>query len=319
MTWRTPLAALALTCLTAGPALADLRIVSMVVTAESNDPDADAVVRSLDRLDAEILRVVASTDAELRAIMRRFAREASEADAAIVFLDLPTVEFDGRAFVLPEGAVLARATDLFTEGVPVRAFARLTALAAQGGAVIVSAGVAGDDLPAGITRAISAPAPVPGTSEILLGPSENISGFLGAFDTATSRALRVDLASVLAAAAEHDPATLSARPAQPIVLKTPIIVGPPHGAAPEPVAAAPEPVDEPATEEELAFLEKSLSPAVKRDLQRALRGLGHYSGLIDGIIGAQSRLAITGFQADRDDETTGFLTPRQLRELLSRG
>ncbi len=293
------------------------RIIALVVTAETESPEADALVRSLRRVDAEVLRVGDPANAELRALMRRFADEAAEADAALVYVDLATVALDGRSFVLTSDARLSRATDLFTQGVPLRAFARMTALASRGGAVIVAARAPDATVPE-VARPDVAPAPVPGTSEILFAPAEDIIGFLEVFDEITLREPSVDLARVLEVAARQEPISLSAAPPSEIILKAPIVLEPPIDVIPEPeITAAPE--DEPVSEEELALLEQSLSPAVKRDLQRALRGLGHYSGLIDGIIGGQTRAAIVDFQAAQDAVTTGFLTLRQLRELLANG
>ena len=271
------------------------RIIALVVTAETESPEADALVRSLRRVDAEVLRVGDPANAELRALMRRFADEAAEADAALVYVDLATVALDGRSFVLTSDARLSRATDLFTQGVPLRAFARMTALASRGGAVIVAA------------RAPDATVP-----EVA-----DVHNNLGIAKQALRQPI-VDLARVLEVAARQEPISLSAAPPSEIILKAPIVLEPPIDVIPEPeITAAPE--DEPVSEEELALLEQSLSPAVKRDLQRALRGLGHYSGLIDGIIGGQTRAAIVDFQAAQDAVTTGFLTLRQLRELLANG
>lgn len=298
----------------------EVRIVGMVVSSGTDEERADRVVRSLDALNAEILRATAPSNAELRAMMRRFSQEAAQADAAFVFLDMPAVKFEERHFVLPNRTRINRPTDIFTEAVPLRAFARMTVLSERGGAVILAAETPEPDLPDGITRPETAPAPLIGSSEILFVPAQDAGGVLDVLDDKTDRTTSVDLREVLEAMALAPQASLSGLPAAPIVLKAPPIVESPPT---EPIAVpVPDIIEEtdtntPATEAELAILEQSLSPPVKRDLQRTLRSLGHYSGLIDGIIGVQTRQAIKDFQVARSESETGLLTPAQLVELLT--
>ncbi|WP_299963803.1 peptidoglycan-binding protein [uncultured Roseobacter sp.] len=289
------------------------RIVGMVVSSERQNIRTDRALQSLTSLDAEILQATAPTNAELRALMRRFAQEARQADAALVFLDIPAVSVEGRLFVLPEDTALSRASDIYTEAVPLRAFARMTALSARGGAVLLSVAEVGPSLPAGIARAEAAPPPRSGASEILVVPAPRAAQVLDVLARQAETAARIDLRTLLERMAAVPGATLSAPPARPIVLRAPSVI------TPEPLpVVAPDP-EQPATEEELTLLEQSLSPPVKRDLQRALRAQGHYKGLIDGIIGVQTRAAIRGFQQTRAETETGLLTPRQLMELLPRG
>ncbi|WP_299604754.1 peptidoglycan-binding domain-containing protein [uncultured Tateyamaria sp.] len=310
------------TLLAVAPAAAQdgVRIVGMVVSSGTDAQRAESALRSLNALNAEVLQVSAPSNAELRAMMRRFSQEAAQADAAVVFLDLPAVRFEERIFVLPGGARLNRSTDIFTEAVPLRAFARMTVLAERGGAVILSS-EAPSDLPEGVEHADAASAPLVGSSEIVVVPAQEASGVLDVLSERTDGTPSVDLRAVLEDMSLVPGATLSAVPADPIVLRAPPVAA----RAPIDPVAVPVPeiienteADTPATEAELAILEQSLSPPVKRDLQRALRASGHYRGLIDGIIGVQTREAIKGFQVARSEADTGLLTPTQLLELLAR-
>ncbi|MEP5009883.1 peptidoglycan-binding protein [Roseobacter sp.] len=296
------------------PVGAQTRIVGMVVSSGSETARADQVLQSLTALDAEILQASDPSNAQLRAMMRRFAQEASQADAAIVFLDMPAVTVGDRLFALPRDTRLTRASDIFTQAVPLRAFARMTVLAERGGAVILSVGTPPEDLSPDMNAATTAPAPLGGVSEILVVPALAAGGVLDIFARETTGP-RVDLSTVLARMAAVPGATLSGTPAAPIILRAPKAL--PPVVLPQ-VVAGPE-ATPPASTEELAVLEQSLSPPVRRDLQRALRAQGHYKGLIDGIMGVQTRAAIRGFQETRTEADTGLLTPRQLLELLAQG
>ncbi|WP_299772556.1 peptidoglycan-binding domain-containing protein [uncultured Tateyamaria sp.] len=310
------------TLLAVAPAAAQdaVRVVGMVVSSGADATRAESALRSLNALNAEVLQVSAPSNAELRAMMRRFSQEAAQADAAVVFLDMPAVRFEERIFVLPGGARLNRSTDIFTEAVPLRAFARMTVLAERGGAVILSS-EAPSDLPEGVEHANVASAPLVGSSEILVVPAQQASGVLDVLNEKTDVTPSVDLRALLEDMSLVPGATLSAVPADPIVLRSPPVIA---RVPIEPVVIpVPEIIEDaetvtPTTEAELAILEQSLSPPVKRDLQRALRASGHYRGLIDGIIGVQTREAIKGFQVARSEADTGLLTPTQLLELLAR-
>lgn len=61
----------------------------------------------------------------------------------------------------------------------------------------------------------------------------------------------------------------------------------------------------------------ALNPDEIRDLQRALRKAGYYKGNIDGVVGEESRAAISRYQASLNEPRTGELTLDQT-EALSR-
>lgn len=295
----------------AGAAAQTDRTVALVMTVGDGAARADAVQAELQALGAETLRADAPGNAQMRSILKRFAREATDARAGLVWLDLPVVAFEGRGYVLPAGVVLERPTDLFTQAIPVRAFARSAQQAVEGGAVVVMAVPPKGDLPDGVTAEARAPEQVTGSAPVVLanpGAFDVLHGLL----VAAAGAEEVELGALLSAMEGLDGVSVSGLPATPVFLRQP-----PQA---EPEAPAPAIVEEtgtPETLEELTLLEQSLSRSAKRAIQTSLRAQGHYQGLVDGIFGPQTRAAITAFQETRSDDPTGVLTRRQMLDLRS--
>jgi len=63
-------------------------------------------------------------------------------------------------------------------------------------------------------------------------------------------------------------------------------------------------------------VEALLGRSKKKQLQRRLRKLGFYNGPIDAIFGDLTRQGIRDYQADSGDDTTGYLTPKQIQFLI---
>ena len=92
-------------------------------------------------------------------------------------------------------------------------------------------------------------------------------------------------------------------------------------AANEPTPAAQQPAAELPQREEsnvgaLKVVEALLGRSKKKQLQRRLRKLGVYNGPIDAIFGDLTRQGIRDYQADSADDTTGYLTPKQIQFLI---
>ena len=294
------------------------RLVALVVSGDAGTDRAYAVQGELQALGAETLRAISPNNAQLRSILKRFAREAADARATFVYLDVPVVRFDNRAYVLPTDASVALGTDLFTQGIPIQAFARSSAQAEQGGAVVTTRAARPDGIPTELSDIDVAPEAVPGSSPILLmTPAGFDTGLAALAAAATSQ--EVELGALLQAMMADD-ASISALPSRPAYLKQP---AQPATAAPTATPVLPGATDsatdtgEAESLEELTFLEKSLSRSAKRAVQRQLRSLGHYRGLVDGIFGPQTRTAISAYQSDRSEAATGVLSRRQLLDLSS--
>ncbi|MEL6887896.1 MAG: peptidoglycan-binding domain-containing protein [Pseudomonadota bacterium] len=290
------------------------RLVALVVSGDAGTERANAVQGELQALGAETLRAISPNNAQLRSILKRFAREAADARATFVYLDVPVVRFDNRAYVLPTDASVALGTDLFTQGIPIQAFARSSAQAEQGGAVVTTRAARPEGIPTELTDIDVAPEAVPGSSPILLmTPAGFDTGLTALAAAATSE--EVELGALLQAMMADD-ASISALPSRPAYLKQP---AQPATTAPAatPVLPGAADTDEAESLEELTFLEKSLSRSAKRAVQRQLRSLGHYRGLVDGIFGPQTRTAISAYQSERSEAATGVLSRRQLLDLSS--
>lgn len=83
----------------------------------------------------------------------------------------------------------------------------------------------------------------------------------------------------------------------------------------EPADAVPEGPEAEATAEAIR-LENSLTNGERREIQRALAGLGLYGFGIDGIFGRGTRTGIRAFQESLDEDPTGYLTKDQMEALL---
>ncbi len=55
--------------------------------------------------------------------------------------------------------------------------------------------------------------------------------------------------------------------------------------------------------------------SIVRQVQLGLHSYGYYAGTIDGVVGADTRLALTRFQTDYDLKVTGTVTPQVLDTL----
>lgn len=285
------------------------RLVSLVVASGAGVERAEEVLQVLDQLGAETLRGIEPSNAELRSLMRRFATEARDARTAIVYVDMPAVVLDERAYVAPDLSVFEqvpgqpdRPTDVFIHAIPLQAFARVAAQAGVQGTVFVASQDTGAPLVAPLTPMTAAPEAVPGAAPISVFDAANTDLVR---DAMLAFAPEVNIPEMLDRMSVIDGVSVSFVP-EPLVPEV----------APAPIEDTNEPLQE--TLEELALLEKSLSRAAKRSIQRGLRESGHYNGLADGVIGPQSRDAIKAFQAKRDEPATGFLTRRQLLDLTQR-
>lgn len=74
---------------------------------------------------------------------------------------------------------------------------------------------------------------------------------------------------------------------------------------------------EPASPEASAEAAIRMTPEERRAVQRSLRELGLYKGGIDGAFGQGTRRAIARWQIDRGDDSSGYLTLDQFRDLKS--
>jgi len=317
------------------PAMAEeARVAALVIAIGTGAARADAVQASLQAMGAETLRANDPNNAELRSLLMRFADAAETRTAALVYLDAPIVGLGRRDFVLPAGTRLRRASDLLTRALPLSAFARATAVAADGGAVFVASARPTEPLPDGVRPAQSAPEARLGASPIVLATADRTDALVRVLANA-ARAETVDLGALIGEITADPGTSVSAPPEGRVYLRRPAAPTPEA----EPEAEAPQarivtaPAEPPAgsaapaasgtapdgyerrSVDVLAALEQALSRSAKRRLQQALRTRGFYSGFIDGIFGAQTRAAIEAYQRAEGLAVTGYLTQEQILRL----
>jgi uncharacterized caspase-like protein len=226
---------------------------------------------------------------------------------------------NGKDFVLPASASLARPSDLLTEGVIARIF---TSLASDGrtSPVVVVLDLARDP-----SASLAAPSgalardPSPGSLGVAIAVEGKPPSAATNFAASLARQLSappVDAAGFLGRVAAKLPAdgvTTVAGVKDSTVAG--VLVGPAPTPAPAPAsppAAVPAASSAPSLPDEAA-----MSEADRKKVQAALAVLGYYDGRIDGIFGADSRAAIRRWQHEVGVEMTGQLTGAEATRMVA--
>ncbi len=340
-------------------------IVALVITSGERPGAARSITKTLEALDAQILSINTPATPQIRLILNRFAAAALNSEVALVYYDGAVLEIDGRAFIAPGGGELRRRSDLLTRAIPLAALARATALAANGGAVLVRSSGQDIALISGVTLLETAPPARIGTSPVLFADASAAMLLDDGMEAMLQAQGDIDLSDVLHGLAEIEGISLSqppagstllrrtapvasatlagtasnpvadaqeAKPAQGMAL--PQVGNETTGTAPDtPLTAASDPAQddsgtsgeetaETATQPDEAFslerlkaMQAALTPAQKQVIQRHLRNLGFYTGVIDGSFGPQTEQAIASYQGSISAEVTGVLTPEQTEAL----
>ena len=156
--------------------LNEVSIVALIITSGEETPVSASVTRTLESLDAQVLTVNAPNASQMRSILKRFAGAAIDVDVALVYYDGTVLKIGNREFVAPGGITLRRRSDLLTKAIPLSALARATALAGNGGAVLVHSNAGDVVLIDGVTLVSDAPGPRTGTSPILFASASAAVG-----------------------------------------------------------------------------------------------------------------------------------------------
>ncbi len=247
-----------------------------------------------------------------------FARAlaARPAGPAIVYVCAYGGALNGKDFVLPVSAALARPSDLLTEGVIARSFASVATGAAHSPVVVAldlvrdpagslaapTGALARETLPEALALAIAVESKPPSAAtnfatafaQALSAPKVEDSGFL----------------AKVAASLPSDGVTTVAG------VRDTTIGGALVGAAP-PAAEPPAP---PVTAGEAPSQlpdDNAMTEADRKRVQAALALLGYYDGRIDGIFGADSRAAIRRWQHEQGVDMTGHLTTAEATRLVA--
>ncbi len=154
----------------------EVSIVGLIITSGEETTVSASVTQTLESLDAQVLTANAPNASQMRSILKRFAGAAIDVDVALVYYDGTVLKIGDREFVAPGGITLRRRSDLLTKAIPLSALARATALAGNGGAVLVHSSDSGVALIDGITLVENAPGPRTGTSPILFANAPATEG-----------------------------------------------------------------------------------------------------------------------------------------------
>lgn len=280
-------------------------------------------------------------DAALAEFSSRLAKAPGA--GAFVYICGRGASLNDRAFLLPVSATLERPTDLFTQGVLVKAIYDALSRSNAGPSVValdvmppagakptgfdtVAQTAASDGLAAiTVLEASPGPAGTPLSAALVaaLGSAPTIEN--GAFLAALQQRLGANSATTIAVVRQPKiTGLIVGRPPAPVAAPLPVappVVAPPPP-PPQPVIAAPPPVGpppatppvEPAVtmpDEDLMTLEN------RKRMQEALKLLGYYNGALDGVFGPETRAAIRRFQMQVMSEPTGRLTPQQASRLAT--
>ncbi|MBX3502629.1 MAG: peptidoglycan-binding protein [Alphaproteobacteria bacterium] len=255
---------------------------------------------------------------------------------AFVYICGRGASLNDRAFLLPVSATLERPTDLFTQGILVKAVYDALSRSKAGPSVValdvmppsgprptgfdtVAKSAASDGLAAiTVFEASPGPAGTPMSAALVatLGSATMIEN--GAFVSALQERLGSTSASAIAVVRQPKTAGLIVgRPFAPVA--PPVVATPPTPPTP-PVATPPvatPPVATPPAPELTMPEEDLMTLEHRRRMQEALKLLGYYNGQLDGVFGPETRAAIRRFQMQVMAEPTGRLTPQQASRLAT--
>lgn len=199
--------------------LNEVSIVALIITSGAETEVSESVTETLESLDAQTLTANAPNASEMRSILKRFAAAAIDTDVALIYYDGGVLKIGDREFVAPGGIELRRPSDLLTKAIPLSALARATALAINGGAVLVHSSGQNIDLINGVTLVENAPVARTGTSPILVASAtaaQNLADGLGAMAEAEGD---IELNMALADLASLEGVSISQMPAGKILLR----------------------------------------------------------------------------------------------------
>ena len=273
----------------------------------------------------------AEFDTSIGALARRLA--ATPGAAGILYYCGYDLEFNGRSFLLPISASIARDYDVLTQGIIAKSLVdSLVRSKESTGLVLLD-----------VFRAPGAPSPagLSGLAEQIRPSSFAVIGASndGASEGPTAAALAVrDQAAEAATTPDRFAAGIHRRLAKapavtaqfiPAMAPPPAAPGaPPAAPSAPPVVAVPPPPPTPPPEPSVLAApaapprvtmadEDQMSDQDRRRVQLLLATMGYYSGRIDGTFGPETRAAIRRYQFEIKAELTGRLNAEQATRLAN--
>lgn len=274
-------------------------------------------------------------DAAIGALAKRTG--ASPPSVAVLYYCGYAREFNGRSFLLPAAANIARDNDVLTQGLISKSLVDSLARVGDSTGVVLLDGFQPPGVPAtGLARLVEqiqpgsfaviganndAAAQGPTTTaqalrSQLTGDEVSLEKFVGGMRAELAKG-GAGTAFFVAATGRPSflvggkPPPAPAPPPQPQpVAAAPPPAPPPPAAAPPPAAPAPPP-------QVMMVDEDRMSDQDRRQVQVALATLGYYSGRIDATFGPETRAAIRRYQFEIKAEMTGRLTAEQATKLVN--
>jgi len=197
----------------------EVMIVALIITSGEETPVSTSVTRTLESLDAQVLTANAPNASQMRSILKRFAAAALDVDVALVYYDGAVLNIGDREFVAPGDITLQRRSDLLTKAIPLSALARATALAGNGGAVLVRASEGGVALIDGITMVEAAPAARTGTSPILFAGASAAESLAEGLESMAASSDDISLSDALSGLSELAGVSISQLPSSAAMLR----------------------------------------------------------------------------------------------------
>jgi hypothetical protein len=284
-------------------------------------------------------------DAAIGALARR-AAAAPPAFAALYYCGYG-LEFNGRSFLLPTSANIARDNDVLTQGVISKSVVdSLARVADSSGFVLLDAFQPPGTAASGMARL--AEQIQPSHFAVIGVTNDGATQGLAQTPTAASQALREQVAgdkvslerfingmrdqlakdsavATYVVDATGQPSFLvgGQPPPPPPAVQTPppqptaVAVQPPPP-PPEPRVVAPPPPPAPSAPPPRQMVDEDrMSDQDRRQVQLALATMGYYSGRIDTVFGPETRAAIRRFQFEIKAELTGYLNAEQATKLVN--
>jgi hypothetical protein len=277
-------------------------------------------------------------DTAIGSLARRAA--ASPSTMVAVYYCGYALEFNGRSFLLPTSASLAREYDVLTQGIIAKSLLdSLVRAKESGGFVLLDVFRAPNAAASGLARLAEQATP---SNYAVIGISNDVTP---GGPTAASLALRDQAAEIepslekftngmrgqlsrnVSVTAHFVPAiarpsppppaapppSASSAPATPAASTAPASPAPPP--PPEPTVAAPPAAPTPSRQ--IMVDEEQMSEQDRRLVQVKLATLGYYIGRIDANFGPETRAAIRRYQFEIKAEMTGRLTAEQATRLVN--
>ena len=274
-------------------------------------------------------------DTAIGLLARRAA--ASPPAVAVLYFCGYAVEFNGRSFLLPTSAALAREHDVLTQGIVAKSVVdSLRRAPESAGFILIDAfapanvpvgklGRLADQIPVSTFAIIAASndGPGDGPTAASLALREEMAGSEITVESLTNglrRLLAKDAnvtAQVIAASADAAVVTAPRREPPPVAAAPPPPPTPAPASSAAAPAATPPPAPAPAPMRQVMVDEEHMSEQDRRQVQVMLATMGYYAGRIDGAFGPETRAAIRRYQFEIKGELTGRLTAEQATRLVN--